>query len=437
VDNLFRREGDRSVQVTNTLTGIWLPSFGPSGLYASHYSNDGWDLARLTLSKTGYDSTALTIQGAPAPHPAPGEVVEKAFETHSSRDYSAFPSIWPRQWAPLLYGTSDGRLAFGGEVFGFDAVDRHRYLLGVLYDPQIRRPDWVLYYSNRQLGPSINLFTSGNQYLPVDSPGFLKEELKATVSADFPIRFTYSTLTPSARFNTERNAYVRDNGQGDVFSSSLEPSFDARLHYADAESSRLAITAEEGRSTELSARRYLRPGSEGYKAVLSESEYFRITDHSILNPRLRGSVSDRRFRGVNSSNVQVRGLSTGVFAGTPDLLDELPLRGYPGVTFQTRAAFTGSMDFRFPLWRIFRGWGTNPLFLENLSGFVFGESAYFPNAILGEHFVPSAGAGARLDLTALILVPVSATVEYQKGFREQFDGTGEVVFKLGLTGLPF
>src|SRR5262249_2048523 len=103
----------------------------------------------------------------------------------------------------------------------------------------------------------------------------------------------------------------------------------------------------------------------------------------------------------------------------------------------TRQAGLASMDYQFPLWNIFRGWGTNPIFAEQLSGFVFGESVVFPTRKGGGRFLPSAGGGIELKLEAFNRIPISVSTEYHRGFREQDGGMGEVFLRLGLQGLSF
>src|SRR5690606_33511810 len=44
VDNLYRWDG-KTTQVTNFLTGMWLPAFGDQKAYGSVFTKDGWTLS--------------------------------------------------------------------------------------------------------------------------------------------------------------------------------------------------------------------------------------------------------------------------------------------------------------------------------------------------------------------------------------------------------
>src|SRR5206468_2905178 len=107
------------------------------------------------------------------------------------------------------------------------------------------------------------------------------------------------------------------------------------------------------------------------------------------------------------STLEVSGIGT-----SDDILDELHLRGYPSVTFGVRSAAVLGLDYQFPLLRIFRGSGTNPVFLKDLTGFVFGETTLLPATSSGTLALPSAGYGAKLFVDLFIHLPLVVTLEF-------------------------
>jgi len=76
------------------------------------------------------------------------------------------------------------------------------------------------------------------------------------------------------------------------------------------------------------------------------------------------------------------------------------LRGFPVSAVAGDWYYLGTLEYRFPLWRIDQGAGTLPLFVQKLSGAVFTD---FGDAFdtLDEATGPLVGAGAELRLTAI------------------------------------
>jgi hypothetical protein len=215
------------------------------------------------------------------------------------------------------------------------------------------------------------------------------------------------------------------------------PYTDAQLVFDQSHESRLAITNEKGRHSELGSRVYLNSGETFVKGFAEDIEYLRtdfLLEHSVLVPAVSYSWVDRSVSsGYLDSNVTVQGRQSGRFINSlpADSLDQLTVRGYPLQTYYTKQAAVASLDYRFPIAPIFRGWGTNPAFLEYLHGFVFGETAWFPGGKKTKT-LPSAGGGFDFDFTFFNAIPLTASTEYDKGFRESFGGTGELYFQLYL-----
>jgi hypothetical protein len=172
--------------------------------------------------------------------------------------------------------------------------------------------------------------------------------------------------------------------------------------------------------------------------VASDTEALNLGKHMVLVPQVRGAWASRSSDTFTNSNVVVVGRYHRLINSIPgDNFDQLSLRGYPGQEFLSRAAAIGSLDFRFPLFRLFSGWGTNPVFFENLSGFTFAETALFPKNGGGTVALPSAGGGAILAMDAFIQFPLNVSVEYHHGFRAVDGGTGEVFFGVNVAPVLF
>lgn len=450
VDNLYRYQESGSQMVTNLVTGINFPTFGPienghSLLYANVFSYSGWNVSKIEKLEENLDPKELTIEAPPAPPIAKNSQPEPVETFIEYGNYSIFPSILPRIWTPLFL-TDFQTFTFGAETFGFDVTNRHRYLLGGTYDTQTQSFDGLAIYSNRSLGAAINLIADQLTTTAYDDSNglFFSKQVDASVSIAFPIPWTYSTLTPSLGFNVQRYYDYRiPSGGGSANltnASTVIPSVDALLRYSNAETSTLAITTEAGRYTAFGARLYLEPNQQVWKPIFLDQEYFRLSPHVVLNPAFKASwvsqvTADSSSDLVGRYTQKILGLiPLASFPGNG--FDQFSIRGYPGMGYSGRLTGVTSVDLWFPIARIFRGWGTNPIFAENLYGFAFGEGGYL-NTGHSDYILPSAGAGVRLAVDLFYVIPVLFSLEYHHGFRSDLGGSPDIFFQISTGSLSF
>lgn len=450
VDNIYAFRDGKAELITQTETGFRFPSFDPQGqLHADVFSYRGWQPAQVD-EVAPINPTLVTISPPPAPPADQYSDAQAVDEKYEIQNYSVIPSIWPRQWLPVLLFSKSGYFA-GGQVLGFDAVDRHRYILGVGYDSFAHAPDILAAYSNRQLGAdlsvSVQSYTSDITSNSSNQVTSYSRNVKYAADARLPINWTFSTLTPIVSLYEQRTFYKAPGANpsdNDIIGKSYwVPYLDTRLVFEESYRSQLAITNERGRQSEIGSRIYFNSGETFLKTYATDKEYLRtdfLIDHSVFVPSLNYSWVDRLSSGgYMDTNVTVQGRQTGRLIDTlpSNSLDQLSIRGYPDQTYYSKQAALGTLEYRFPIAPIFRGWGTNPAFLEYLHGFAFGEAIWFPNGRKVKS-LPAAGGGVQADLTLFNAIPLTATTEYDKGFREDFGGTGELYFQLNLnSSIPF
>ena len=449
VDNLYRLEADkRSALLTNMETGLLYPSVSPSPdtFYASVFSTSGWQIGKFRLPSVPFlnpdlNPDSLKIQSPSAPAPAPDASRESIQNKYEERNYSVFPSLFPRLWFPFIGGISNTGIEFGLQTYGYDALDLHRYSAGVQYNTALQNLDaWAL-YSNRTLGPALTLssdMTLGLQ--SVNSVTVYSRLLEVQASASYPLVWTYSRLTPRLGFNAQRFL----NYGNSVASLQTSPSsitdtvfsFEGGLDYTNTQGSALGLGQERGFRVSLQSKAFMLPGAPSGKVFVEYSHYLPLINHTILIPKLSGlwsSTGTHEFVGANStlqgrSSLQV----INPFSGTG--LSGLSIRGYPNYAFAGRIASVAALDLRIPLARIFRGWGTRPVFLNNLYGVAFVEAAYtdvFTNSVL-----TSTGVGLRLS-TELFFLPVTFSADYQQGFIKNLGGTSDLFFQILFNGISF
>jgi hypothetical protein len=458
VDNLYRyRAGARPELLTNLTTGIAFPSFDTQGgIHGSVFSSTGWDLATIDPLPKKVAPESVTIPPPAAPAPSPEATAKPPVQKYEIGNYSVFPSIWPRAWIPYLAFTP-GNLSIGESISGYDAVDRHRYALNIGYDTLSSSADWFGEYQNRTLGPTLS-FIAGDQltstsYFNGSIYDYTRDEV-FTIAIEYPFLWTFSDLTPSAAFTLDKTYYKFPGFDTPTlnydYQTNFLPTLDVVLGHSSAERSRLAISPEKGRDLQIGTRYYISngDGTMAIKGLVADTEYLRLGDsHVVLVPAVQGSYTSANPATNNNlnSDVILRGhlpILIGSFANTS--LSQLPIRGYPNMTFYVKGAVVTSLDLRFPLANVFRGWGTNPLFLDQIYGFVFGEATTLPygyglgfNPLAQLKVLPSTGGGLIANLETFIDIPVTISGEYHYGFRSEAGGAGELFATLAYTGFAF
>ena len=194
----------------------------------------------------------------------------------------------------------------------------------------------------------------------------------------------------------------------------------------------LGIVPESGRKITSGVRYYPNPSPAVLKSLISATEYIRVTDHSVLTPTLTASWNSR-FSQYTDANVMVKGRTPQVFYNsTEPTLDELKIRGYPKKGFATRLAGISSLDYDFPLLRLFRGWDVHPIFFENFYGNAFFENTFLPDIPI---LLPAVGTGAFLKSTLFYQLPLTVSLEYHHGLQRSFQGQGELIFSIAFGGI--
>jgi Tol biopolymer transport system component len=442
VDNLYRYHAPSrtGLMVSNVKSGINFPTFPSHGdsthFYASLFSTSGWNLAKFKLLDQPIPKNSVTLERPPAPKKEKGTTQDnpaKAEPPYVVQDYSAFPTLLPRIWSPLVGFDSTG-VSLGAELFGFDAVNRHRYLLAAAYQTGLGTLDAYGLYSNRSLGPAWNLVgnlqtTSLTQNLGSFS---YSRQLNVGTSVSYPFLYTYSSLTPSIGLNFEKIDHYRQANLPDQESFG---NIDGLLSFSNLEYSNLSISPEGGRLTQFGSRYSFNGRESVWKFLLLEQENFRISPHSVLSPSLKAMWSSHLSSELPSTAASLQGRNSQQLLGafSRDSLDRLSIRGYPGRLYFSRAATVTAIDFRFPIARIFRGWGTQPFFLDNLYGLAFIEGSYFPYS---GTLLPSAGSGLRLS-TEIFFLPITFSAEYHHGFQRNKGGAGDLFFQILANGISF
>jgi hypothetical protein len=424
-------------QVTNVLTGAFQPDVSPDGrsITFAYYGAEGYRIARIAFEPDEWrpapESRILPDPGGPT-HPTTGPSTGGPI-----RRYSAFPSVAPAGWSLVLPLDEGLGFGIGAAVGGADVVGRHTWaaeLMGYFGDA---RGAGGLTYRYRGLGnPALELRAHQQwevqQARGADGPGevgplpaLLRRERLLEGGVSWIGRGWRSNRWAQAGLDLRELDLLWEDadrtGLPPVRSVPLDLGGTFGVGYSSARGYGLSIGAQDGVlvSARLQARRYLDP-PEG---TPRSREHWRATGrtHVFQGFDLFGfapSVFAMRLAGGAEGGAAFPGFRVGGNGGRdPGLPFEIalfrgsaayPVRGYPpGAQSGSRLA-NASVEYRFPIRLVERGFRLAPLALNRLWGDVFADAgaAWCPQPCPGSFGstphspdpLLSVGAEAILDL---------------------------------------
>lgn len=146
VFNIYRLEPESGQlqQLTQTATGAFRPQLLNDQLYFQRYSSEGFLLIQMPLTvyaEHSLDSFAGQYDYPPQP---------SSTEVSNKQPYSAWPSVLPKYWFPLL-AFDEGRRLLGLMTDGSDALKRHKYNIQIARDIEndLNEAQLLYQYDNR------------------------------------------------------------------------------------------------------------------------------------------------------------------------------------------------------------------------------------------------------------------------------------------------
>jgi hypothetical protein len=439
VENVYEmvKGGGVPQSVTNVITSVNLPVVGADGsLYGSVLTSDGYEIAKFVdVHPKMMTDEKINNRAAPASLEEALKAPTLSVKPETAEDYSPWSSLLPRQWAPvsLLTYNSNSGVSLIGTLLGFDTTGKHQYFGYAGYNFKPGTVDGMFSYTYYGFRPVITLAASTvTTDIATDiNHSQYRNSSQVVMNLSFPIRYTYSALTPSLYgfVNWYRvydlNSKAQLPGDDFEYSKPLVPGLGASLKFSDAQTTKLGYMSESGNDFTIAAEDRINTNEYSLIKYLARySHYFDLGEHHVLVPsgRFLGSTypvgynSYARAQGPDTTDIYDRG--TGVH------LDKIELRGYDYYPYlPTRKTIVGSLDYHFPLLKVFRGMGhTAPFFLNQFHGFIYGETAYIPSSRVKNLFLPSFGGGISADTQLFIRIPLTINLEVQNGTRKDYGG---------------
>ena len=399
ISNLYAYDltDGRLQRVTNVLTGAFDPDVSPDGRWIAMtlYRADGYHLARIPFDPARWTAAPPLrpeVRGAGA-----GAEVAARAASGAARRYSAIQTLLPSAWTPVLT-TGEGPLgyAIGASVAGEDVVQRHSYGAFAQVHPRELRTDAAVSYlyaglGNPVIGASlaqdwdhVGNFTSDRPDGGLSVNRLLERERSASLVGTFtrPRYRSYGWL--SLGVGARQRDYSVIGISNDVPELPAEAGAAATLGYSTARGFAYSVSQENGfvAAGSVEGRRYLDAieGTDGRGYVRTTGRVqqyipFRAWGYSrhVLALRVAGGADRGTFTpgyslGGTAGGVSAYPLSTFVALG--DELD-LPVRGYGEATQYGDRAVAGTIEWRFPLALVQRGFRLTPAYLDRLWGTAF------------------------------------------------------------------
>lgn len=383
-------------------------SSGAENLFSAELSPTGSTLASVTLRADGYHvgiapSSSLNVARSSDRIAVDSIIAAASRDTQPLaagvyRRYSAWRSVLPRYWYPVIEAAPARGTRLGITTSGSDVIGRH------FYDAYVTVPTTGMYptagLSYRYAGlrrPYVDLNLSQNytaefSLLNGGTANFVGTVLRRSQDASLAATFTrprvrsYAAVSVGA--GVERREFRVDPGE---FLKQLPAAYANSYHFprlalsaqwSNLQRPSLSISPEDGISLAVTARERFRADSARTTmsaSVVGTAAGYKSLDlpgfaHHVVALRVAGGIADRRA----ATSLEVGGTSGTTIELVPGYAvgegrRTFGVRGFPsGSVYGTRAA-AGSLEYRAPLGLGGRGLGSLPLFFDRSSITAFAD----------------------------------------------------------------
>lgn len=432
--------------VSHTLTALFTGDLDPlrKEIFATHMTAKGLKVGAImpeewqkTPSTLPMISSLLADRYPQAsPNDDDNKVAREAIASSQLEDYSPYGYLWPQYWMPFVSGSSsETGMVIQARTSGFDPLKKHSYTLIGSWDTALNRGSIEGSYLNQVTRlPFALIAYKRSSYL-----GALSNELNDTggTLAMLPDVFRLSKYA-SAQLGwqfLERSTISRTIKRTGPY---------GMINYTNYSQSGDQISPESGRGAYFGAYDYI--AQEGY---LNHSQFIAGGEvyWSSLLPKHHALMV--RANGVYTPDEGVRpayGVSTEPLVFNSDSpLPQYILRGYSRGQIYGRNLLAYSAEYRFPMLSIYRGSGTDPLFLRRLSGAVIADGVAadgifindekgMPEAINMERSFWTAGAELKLETTLGYVIPFNLVIGYYMAFNSPRGAEGVFGTTLQISG---
>jgi Tol biopolymer transport system component len=426
-------------QITHMLGGAFQPELSAPNkkIFFSGYSSKGFYIAEMPYEPRQWSSMLLSPEIAPSwQRPVIQQTTENARdekeealpeEIPAKKSYCPLKTLTPKFWLPTLTFDDDGAV-FGAFTAGQDVLGYHTYViqggLGVsgrgYYDIDYVYDRWYPTFFLRAYSVPV-----GYSEFFADDDDYYERQRGLTAGLSVPLYSTVeSKLSLIAGYNYKKLRHltsIKDRTVDglQVYEGRRDNVF-LGLGYGDALRYPYSISREEGRNVAVIYRKYLEDPGNGLdqnECSIDYNEYIGLKKHHVLYLNLKGAWSDGDLIAQQAYQI----------GGTPSDFNVYSIRGFaPG--FETgRHVIKGTLEYRFPITYIFRGWGTKPFFWDRVHLAAFADAGNvwgYNKGFRVKDFSAGIGAETRMDMVLGYKLKITPAVGIARGVTE--DGETQV-----------
>jgi hypothetical protein len=382
-------------QLTHTTGGATWPDVSPDGASIVYvgYTAGGFDLFQMRYPvATPSSPFAAAMNVEPR---APTKMEPRAFRPGvdsqpipNIRRYAPWETLAPLSWLPTV-GLSESSASVGAVTAGSDVLRYHSYSASAALHHERSAAssragstvDWNLSYAYSRWQPSffvsISSETSSLAGPPTDDgrPSAVTRRartLETGVLLPFSRTRTSQVAFASYLRASDRLATAADERQFSRGATRLAWTFRSAHEFANSISPERGVTI--GATTEV-VRRGLGSIADATTSTVDARVYLPgLAPHHVVAVRAAGGVT--RGDRLAGRTFLIGGGASNVNAMAFDSEALSLLRGFPADSFAGSHAALVNAEYRWPLVRVERGWGTWPIFLRTLHAAVFADLAH-------------------------------------------------------------
>lgn len=404
--------------ITHTLTAFFTFDLDPlnKDIYATQMSEAGPQVVHVSQNMwTKTPSQVPQIKNLMADR-YPAVAIEKNADsaTYEVEDYSTLGYLTPRYWIPFFANSStDSGMVFQATTSGFDPLKKHTYSLLGEWSTYLNRGSIQGTYINQQTSlPVVLSLYQLNSYLSDKSNRITDTGSALSVLPDVFFLSRYLNLQVGWQHFERATNFSGEIKRTGPF---------AILSYADYSRAGDQISPEEGFGGYLGAYNYIEA-----KNYLNHSQFTAGGVAYLAHALPERHALMLKFNGVYTPETipSVFGSQTSALPISSDsILPIYLMRGYKTGQFFGRNLANANFEYRFPLKKIYRGSGTDPIFLQRLNGAIVADAValdgYFVNEkeniyekVSMQRSFFTLGAEAKLQTTIGYAIPIDFVLGY-------------------------
>jgi len=339
-------------------------------------------------------------------------------QTHSeAEEYSPWSSLMPQQWLPVYSGNEEYN-AIGLSTSGQDALGRHNYSSTLFVDTENDIASGNLMYSyNNQW----QLLAQRNHSYYLDDNDKLqriRREDTVELARTNIIDFLENKLQLSDGIN---RSHEYDIPADDLLreENSLHNSvIGARLDFDNREMYSQSISVSWGTQATLlwESNDYLDSDYRGDIINASISHFIDLPGNQVLALHSSGAY------GFEQPEPFELGGEEGVLEQSLFGRDQWALRGYKDNVQQGNRIQTNSLEYRFPLLNIERGWNLLPIGLGGINANIFADHGAAWQEGGRSHYLTSAGMELMTEVVVMYGFALPVRLGYAYGFDKDEGG---------------